>query len=78
MPIYEFRCDPCDVLFEEILPVGNRARKRCPECRKPARRVISRSSFRLEGSGWYATDYKKPSGKSPGDVKTGETSSPAR
>lgn len=58
MPIYEFRCEACDALFEQILPIGHRGRKRCPDCGKPARRLISRSSFQLKGSGWYATDYK--------------------
>lgn len=66
MPIYEFRCDRCDTLFEQILPIDDRGKKRCPECGKPARRVISRSSFRLRGSGWYATDYK-PTTKSPAE-----------
>ena len=66
MPIYEFRCDRCDTLFEQILSIDDRGKKRCPECGKPARRVISRSSFQLKGSGWYATDYR-PAPKSAGE-----------
>ena len=74
MPIYEFRCDRCDTLFEQILPIDDRGKKRCPECGKPAGRVISRSSFQLRGSGWYATDYKptrKPAGEGGNDSGKG-------
>jgi putative FmdB family regulatory protein len=32
----------------------------CPECKKPAlKRLVSASAFRLTGSGWYETDFKK-------------------
>ena len=63
MPIYEFRCDGCDTQFEQILPIGHRGDKACPECGKRARRLISRSSFQLKGGGWYKDLYSsaKPS-----------------
>jgi putative FmdB family regulatory protein len=60
MPIYEFRCQRCDVVFEEILSIHSGGKRTCPACGKPARRLISRSSFQLKGSGWYVTDYKSP------------------
>jgi len=32
----------------------------CPECKKPAlKRLVSAAAFRLKGSGWYETDFKK-------------------
>src|SRR5665811_324727 len=32
----------------------------CPECKRPAlKRLVSASAFRLSGSGWYETDFKK-------------------
>ena len=32
----------------------------CPECHAPAlKRLMSAPSFRLSGSGWYETDFKK-------------------
>ena len=32
----------------------------CPECHAPAlKRLVSAPSFRLSGSGWYETDFKK-------------------
>jgi putative FmdB family regulatory protein len=60
MPIYEFRCQRCDTVFEQILSIHSGGKSTCPACGKPARRLISRSSFQLKGSGWYATDYKSP------------------
>ena len=35
---------------------------RCPTCRRKVRRLISSTSFQLKGTGWYATDYARPSG----------------
>ena len=58
MPIYEFRCESCDAVFEQIRPIGAADEEPCPECGARARRLISRSSFQLKGSGWYATDYR--------------------
>jgi len=31
----------------------------CPNCGGPVKKLISRSSFHLKGSGWYLTDYAK-------------------
>jgi predicted nucleic acid-binding Zn ribbon protein len=33
--------------------------KKCPSCGGSVKRLISRSSFQLKGSGWYLTDYAK-------------------
>ena len=42
MPIYPFRCDPCDVEFE-VTRKASAARDAaaCPVCGKPARRVFT-------------------------------------
>ena len=42
MPIYPFRCDPCDVEFE-VTRKASAARDAaaCPFCGKPARRVFT-------------------------------------
>jgi predicted nucleic acid-binding Zn ribbon protein len=31
--------------------------KKCPNCKSKVERMMSRSSFVLKGTGWYATDY---------------------
>jgi putative FmdB family regulatory protein len=31
----------------------------CPECRGETRKLISNTSFRLKGGGWYDQGYQK-------------------
>lgn len=64
MPIYEYQCQACQAQFEEWQSGFEEKEMECPECGKPAKRLISHTSFQLKGSGWYVTDYagKNPSG----------------
>lgn len=59
MPIYEYACPRCGHLFEKLQSTHDAHVTSCEQCGRPAKRVISRSSFILRGTGWYATDYKK-------------------
>lgn len=58
MPIYEYRCPKCGV-FEAMQRITEPSLKKCPTCKSKVERQISRGSFILKGSGWYATDYAK-------------------
>ena len=59
MPIYEYRCDACGHELEALQKINDAPLKLCPECKSERlRRLISRPSFRLKGSGWYETDFK--------------------
>jgi predicted nucleic acid-binding Zn ribbon protein len=53
--------------------------KKCPSCGGAVRRLISRSSFQLKGSGWYVTDYGKKgsSGRSKDSSSSSESSTDA-
>ena len=57
MPIYEYVCEKCGSRIEIIQRVGDAPPKRCQKCRGKLQKAISRTSFQLKGSGWYATDY---------------------
>lgn len=57
MPIYEYRCDSCHALFEEMTSSVNKTTLPCIYCDGKAHRIISKSSFHLKGGGWYATEY---------------------
>ncbi len=71
MPIYEFECPSCAVRFERLQKVADADPTDCPECGKSGvRRRLTAPAFRLSGSGWYETDFKKD-----GDVKRNLTSS---
>ena len=66
MPIYEYRCNDCDQVFEEWQKSFEETAIPCPICGGSAHRIISHTSFVLKGSGWYVTDYSK-SGSSGGN-----------
>ena len=59
MPLYEYECE-CGHRFERLVTLharpGTCEPKRCPECDGWAKRVISKTNFRLKGSGWYGSD----------------------
>jgi len=57
MPIYEYRCQDCDKVFEKIQSGFDERTEACPACGGESKRIISNTSFVLKGSGWYVTDY---------------------
>lgn len=59
MPIYEYKCLKCLNDFEAMQKFSDSPVKKCPSCGGGVKRLISRSSFQLKGSGWYLTDYAK-------------------
>ena len=60
MPIYEFRCTTCGTHFDRLQKLSDPDPDQCPECGKPTiARCLTAPSFRLAGSGWYETDFKK-------------------
>ena len=65
MPIYEYRCEKCGKEFELFRSITNNGSPSCNSCKGPMKKLISRSSFHLKGTGWYVTDYagKKSTGQ---------------
>jgi len=60
MPIYEYQCSACDHIFDALQKMSDDVLKDCPDCGKPElRKLLSAPNFRLKGSGWYETDFKK-------------------
>lgn len=60
MPIYEYRCDDCGHEMEKLQRMSDEPLRDCPACGAPSlRRLVSAAAFRLKGSGWYETDFKK-------------------
>ena len=76
MPIYEYKCNKCGV-FEAMQGIKEPALKKCPTCKSKVERQMSRGSFILKGSGWYATDYAKKSTPSTDTDSTSTTEKPA-
>jgi putative FmdB family regulatory protein len=74
MPLYEYKCNECDKMFEVLQRINEEPMKECLYCHGSVDKLISTSSFQLKGSGWYVTDYKSNSSKRPNqDTNTGNT-----
>lgn len=72
MPIYEYRCQECQQVFEQWQKDFSDQDKPCPVCGGKSQRLISNTSFVLKGSGWYVTDYCKSTETSGGNGKKAE------
>ena len=61
MPIYAFQCDACGHAFDRLQKLSDADPETCPACGAGGqiRRQLTAPSFRLSGSGWYETDFKK-------------------
>lgn len=60
MPIYQYRCESCGHELEKMQKLSDAPLTDCPACGRPSlKKVISPVGFRLKGSGWYETDFKK-------------------
>lgn len=61
MPIYEFECRACAARFDRLQKLSDPDPEVCPECgvQHQVSRRLTAPAFRLAGSGWYETDFKK-------------------
>ncbi len=64
MPIYEFECAACGTRFDRLQKLSDPDPTDCPQCAAPkVHRRLTAPAFRLSGSGWYETDFKKDGDK---------------
>ena len=77
MPIYEYRCQACGAELEKLQKISDPPLSECPECGKEALvKLVSASSFRLKGGGWYESDFKtgkKKNGVGDADIAGSST-----
>lgn len=59
MPIYEYLCKKCNYKIEKLHKIDEIYVEKCPNCNLSLERMISSSNFKLKGTGWYETDFKK-------------------
>jgi putative FmdB family regulatory protein len=67
MPIFEYRCEECDCIFEHLVLNDKDAEPKCPTCcGKRTKRLMSAASFRPagipKGSGGFKAPNCRPSG----------------
>ena len=54
MPLYEYHCLSCDLIFEEITPLSDATKKKpCPECTRKAPRTVSAFAIVSGGNGHH-------------------------
>ena len=59
MPIYEYKCDICGHKLERFQRSSDSYLDDCPDCGESGLiKLVSTTSFRLKGKGWYETDFK--------------------
>jgi putative FmdB family regulatory protein len=60
VPIYEYACQKCGHRLEALQKVSDSALRKCPACGAlRLKKLVSAPQFRLKGTGWYETDFKK-------------------
>ncbi len=75
MPIYAFECDACGHEFDRLQKIADPDPTECPACgATQVRRQLTAPAFRLSGSGWYETDFKKDGDKKRNLTDTGDAS----
>jgi len=76
VPFYEYRCEKCEHQFDELQKLNDPLLTDCPECGEAAlKKLVSAPSFRLKGSGWYETDFKKDKQRNLADGGDGKAAS---
>jgi putative FmdB family regulatory protein len=73
MPIYGFECTACGHSFDRLQKLSDPDPETCPACAAAqVKRQITAPSFRLAGSGWYETDFKKDGDRKRNLVEKGD------
>ena len=72
MPIYEYQCKECGHELDALQKISDPPLVDCPACNaNQLRKKISAPQFRLKGSGWYETDFKKDKRRNLADSPDG-------
>ena len=74
MPLYEYKCDQCNEVFEVMQKFSDAPLETHDKCGGAVRRLLSVPALQFKGTGWYVTDYGR-SGSSGSNGKSRETKS---
>lgn len=78
MPIYEYRCQSCEYEMEKLQKISDDPLMECPSCHESAlKKLVSAAGFRLSGSGWYETDFKKGKMKNVTNNSSADSAGPS-
>ena len=74
VPRYTYECGKCGHSFETLEGWDASTRKRCPECKSMAKRLLRPPAIVFKGSGFYATDHRSSRFSGSGDGNDGAES----
>ena len=57
MPLYEYQCEDCGLVFEMRRKFSDEPLNACQKCGGQVKRLISQAGFALKGGGWYQQGY---------------------
>ena len=57
MPLYEYKCQKCELVFEVRQKFSDDPITTCRECDGEVKKLISQVAFALKGGGWYQQGY---------------------
>lgn len=57
MPVYEYQCHACGVVFEARQKFSDEPLTTCSACGGRVDKLISLGGFALKGGGWYQSGY---------------------
>ena len=60
MPIYEYRCEPCEKTFEKIRRASDETPMVCPDCGDEVRKLVSTFAARTGGAS-FSSGASSPS-----------------
>lgn len=63
MPLYEYQCKDCGVIFEARQKFSDAPLTRCETCGGEVEKLISQTAFALKGGGWFQQGYSGNSAK---------------
>lgn len=73
MPLYAYKCNDCETIFERQQRMIEPPVKECPECQGSVRRLINNVGVVFKGSGFYVTDNRNGNGRVTTPNSTNET-----
>lgn len=78
MPLYAYKCNDCETIFERQQRMIEPPVRECPECQGAVRRLINSVGIVFKGSGFYVTDNRNGNGRvtTPGGTTETKTNSP--
>jgi len=63
MIFYDYKCSKCKSIIEVRHSIKDTPIIMCEKCNIPMKRIITSTTFKLNGSGWYKDGYNKNKGK---------------